>query len=182
MGMLIIVILRSTLRPHIGDISSTSSGQGVMWLGNKGGVAIRFRLFYTIFTFVNSHLAAYDDQVERRNADHAELRRALRLLAPAVVPRPGDESAGPAPIHSSDLLDSDYVFWLVSRPELKTGLNTLRLTLKARVVSVVEGPTCRKARLMTLSVTQRLKLPDRPSRQRCSGIDRGGGGGRSGLQ
>ncbi|KAG8886599.1 hypothetical protein FRB97_000018 [Tulasnella sp. 331] len=89
-GMLIIVIIRRTLRPHIGDVSSTSSGQGVMWLGNKGGVAVRFRLYDTIFTFVNSHLAAFDDQVERRNADYLELRRALRLHAPGVVPPPGN--------------------------------------------------------------------------------------------
>ncbi|KAG9037180.1 hypothetical protein FRB95_006433 [Tulasnella sp. JGI-2019a] len=109
-GMLIIAILRRPLRPHIGDISSTSSGQGVMWLGNKGGVAIQFRIYDTMLTFVNSHLAAFDDQIERRNSDYSELRRALSFHTPAVVPKASDESMPMT--HYSDIFNSDYVFWL----------------------------------------------------------------------
>ena len=67
-GMLILVFVRKTLRHHISSISSVSSGQGMMWMGNKGGVAIRFQIYDTVLCFVNSHLAAFDNMVERRNA------------------------------------------------------------------------------------------------------------------
>ena len=35
--------------------------------GNKGGVGISFKLFDTSICFVNSHFAAHQDEVERRN-------------------------------------------------------------------------------------------------------------------
>ncbi|KAG8976093.1 hypothetical protein FRB90_009338 [Tulasnella sp. 427] len=117
-GMLIIVIVKKSLRPHIHHIHSTSSGQGYMWLGNKGGVAVRFRVYDTVFTFVNSHLAAsraapgpLDDMVERRNADFTELRRVLKFPEPAAVPA-GDAEYTASGVQHSGILESDYTFWI----------------------------------------------------------------------
>ncbi|KAG8933215.1 hypothetical protein FRC02_012289 [Tulasnella sp. 418] len=109
-GMLIFVLVRKTLRHHISEISSASSGQGAMWLGNKGGVALRLRIYDTVFVFVNSHLAAFDNMVERRNADYSELRRLLRFpLPPDLFGEPS--MFGP----NAGVFDSDFTFWMVSK-------------------------------------------------------------------
>ncbi|KAG9051707.1 hypothetical protein FS837_000097 [Tulasnella sp. UAMH 9824] len=120
-GMLIIVIVKKSLRPHIHHIHSTSSGQGYMWLGNKGGVAVRFRIYDTVFTFINSHLAAsraaqagsVDDMIERRNADFTELRRVLKFPEPAAVPA-GDAEYTASGVQHSGILESDYTFWIIN--------------------------------------------------------------------
>lgn len=81
---------------------------------SAGGVAIRLKIDDTVFTFVDTHLAAYDDMVERRNADFHELRRGLNFPSPAIEPRGNDDGVS-SRLPRSDMLDSDYIFWLVSR-------------------------------------------------------------------
>lgn len=74
---------------------------------------MRFRVYDTVFTFVNSHLAAFDEQVERRNSDYSELRRLLKFPDPSPVPE-GEVEFNSAGIQYSGVLESDYTFWLVS--------------------------------------------------------------------
>ena len=83
----------------------------------KGGVAIRFRIFDTVFTFVNAHLAAFDEMVERRNADYTELRKALRFQEPESVPAE-DVDYTLSGTQTSGILSSDYTFWMVGHPKL----------------------------------------------------------------
>ena len=45
--------------------------------GNKGGVGVRLRVHDTTICFINSHLAAFTEMVERRNMDFAEIVRRL---------------------------------------------------------------------------------------------------------
>ena len=47
--------------------------------GNKGGVAVRLKVHETSLCFVNCHLAAHMDEVEKRNSDY---RQCLLRLAP----------------------------------------------------------------------------------------------------
>jgi phosphatidylinositol-bisphosphatase len=48
-------------------------------LGNKGGVAISLKYGETLLGFVNCHLAAHQDMVERRNEDYREIVGGLQV-------------------------------------------------------------------------------------------------------
>lgn len=50
--------------------------------GNKGGVAIRIRLYDTTLCFVNSHLAAHQDEVQRRNQDYRDISDRINFRKP----------------------------------------------------------------------------------------------------
>lgn len=45
--------------------------------GNKGGVGVRLRFYDSYMCFIGSHLAAFTDQVDRRNQDFAEICKRL---------------------------------------------------------------------------------------------------------
>jgi phosphatidylinositol-bisphosphatase len=65
----------------IEDVSADSAGCGIMgMMGNKGGVAIRFRLHDSYLCLVNSHLAADTKEVERRNQDYQEIQRRITFM------------------------------------------------------------------------------------------------------
>jgi phosphatidylinositol-bisphosphatase len=46
-------------------------------MGNKGGVAVRMRLYHTPVCFVCAHLTAGKKHVEERNSDYHEITRKL---------------------------------------------------------------------------------------------------------
>ena len=79
-GILMIVFVKKDLLRHVAGVSSDSAGCGIMgMMGNKGGVAVRFRIFDSWVCFINSHLAADSKEVERRNQDYAEICKRLRF-------------------------------------------------------------------------------------------------------
>ncbi|KAK0459184.1 DNase I-like protein [Desarmillaria tabescens] len=110
-GMLIIIIVKDSLKDCFKDVRTTAAGAGIMGImGNKGGTAIRLAFTPpptegiltqgpTILTFVNSHLAAFDVMVDRRNADYADLSKRLVFGGPNI----GD---------AMTLWESDAVFWM----------------------------------------------------------------------
>ncbi|GAA6030598.1 hypothetical protein JCM8097_006227 [Rhodosporidiobolus ruineniae] len=68
-GVLLLVYVRSDVKEHVSDVSSASLATGLMGLvANKGGVGVRLRYKDTPLTFVNSHLAAFTENVAQRNA------------------------------------------------------------------------------------------------------------------
>ncbi|XP_074658633.1 inositol polyphosphate 5-phosphatase OCRL-like isoform X2 [Tubulanus polymorphus] len=95
-GMMLIVFIQDKHVPFIADITSESVGTGLMGrMGNKGGVAVRFRLYNTTICFVNTHLAAHVDEYERRNQDFRDIMERL--------------SFGKV---DCSIKDHDMVFWL----------------------------------------------------------------------
>ncbi|KAL1692679.1 hypothetical protein GGG16DRAFT_50999 [Schizophyllum commune] len=118
-GMLIIIVVKKRLRPCFGDIKASAVGAGIMGImGNKGGTAIRVQFTPPFnnaeshdnpygpiaLTFVNAHLAAFDEMVDKRNADFHDLSRRLTFaLTPEVVATsPSSASSGlPASTSSS---------------------------------------------------------------------------------
>jgi phosphatidylinositol-bisphosphatase len=132
--MLVVVIVKKALQSCFTDIQPAAAGAGIMGVlvcesflhfhlynkfimlqGNKGGTAIRLTFTPpisggdsngTTFTFVNSHLAAFDEQYEKRNLDFHDLCR--RLNFDSEIP----DETGLAPLPIS-LYQSDVLFWMV---------------------------------------------------------------------
>ncbi|KAL9233145.1 hypothetical protein vseg_008175 [Gypsophila vaccaria] len=77
-GLLIAIWVRKNLRMHVGDldVSAVACGFG-RTIGNKGGVGLRLRVHDRIICFVNCHLAAHLEAVNRRNADFNHIYRTM---------------------------------------------------------------------------------------------------------
>ncbi|KAK7107287.1 inositol polyphosphate 5-phosphatase OCRL-like isoform X2 [Littorina saxatilis] len=79
-GILLIVFIREKLAKHVSFIDSDSVPTGIMgFMGNKGGVSVRFTLQSTSFCFINSHLAAHQEEFERRNQDYRDIMSKTRF-------------------------------------------------------------------------------------------------------
>ncbi|KAJ7753891.1 DNase I-like protein [Mycena olivaceomarginata] len=98
-GMLIVVIVRRTLRPCFSEIKTSAAGTGIMGLMNPGP---------TVLTFVNAHLAAFDEMVEKRNADFHDLAKRLRFDLGPTLP---EGATAPVPV-TCNIFESDALFWM----------------------------------------------------------------------
>ena len=61
-------------------------------------------------TFVNAHLAAFDEYTERRNADFHDLSRRLLFVPPAETSSGAEAAEQP----SESIFQSDVLFWMAS--------------------------------------------------------------------
>ncbi len=60
-GMMVIVFVRTSLLPYIGEVSTDSVGTGVLGMGgNKGAVAVGFSIFRSFIAVLCSHFAAHE--------------------------------------------------------------------------------------------------------------------------
>ncbi|KAJ4479376.1 DNase I-like protein [Lentinula aciculospora] len=150
-GMLIMVIVKKSLRTCFSDIMTSSVGAGILGLmGNKGGTAIRLAFTPpasglenldtafnnsatseqdyhgvetpgpTVFTFVVSHLAAFDEMVTKRNADFHELSK--RLVFDSSGGLTVSQSLVSVP-EKFGVFETDILFWMVSPPDLNYRIN-----------------------------------------------------------
>ena len=120
-GILLTVYVRTEFLPYISDVQTDVAGVGIMGvMGNKGGVAIRFRFHDSSFCFVNSHLAARMGNVQRRNQDHKEICRRLAFQVgggdSSGDDHLGSGGSGKASKSGSGrafgIFDHDFLFWL----------------------------------------------------------------------
>lgn len=95
-GMLLIVHVRNEMYSFVRNVSVDTVGTGIMGkMGNKGGVGVRLKLHDTTLCFVNSHLAAHTEEVERRNQDYQEICSRMNFKKPP-----------------QSIKDHDQVYWL----------------------------------------------------------------------
>ncbi|GAB1603022.1 inositol polyphosphate 5-phosphatase OCRL-1-like isoform X1 [Argonauta hians] len=79
-GVMLIVFVTEQLSPYVKYIDADYVATGIMGLlGNKGGVAIRMTIHSTSLCFINSHLAAHQEEFERRNQDYRDIVNRLRF-------------------------------------------------------------------------------------------------------
>ena len=77
-GVMLCVFATKRLNRHISEIAIQYAGVGYGgFLGNKGGVAVRFRAFDSSYCYLCAHLAAHRDKVKERNNDFASLSRKI---------------------------------------------------------------------------------------------------------
>lgn len=78
-GMLLLVFVSPKLKRDVSSTDAASVGTGLMgYIGNKGAVGVRLVLGDTLrLVFVDSHLAAFANAVDRRNWDAAEIVRRM---------------------------------------------------------------------------------------------------------
>ncbi|ESO88961.1 hypothetical protein LOTGIDRAFT_106380, partial [Lottia gigantea] len=75
-GVLLIVFIQEKHIPFVNRnfIDTDSVATGIMGImGNKGGVSVRLTLHNTSLCFINSHLAAHQEEYERRNQDYRDI-------------------------------------------------------------------------------------------------------------
>ncbi|KAF6751635.1 DNase I-like protein [Ephemerocybe angulata] len=116
-GMLIVVIVKKSLKGCFTDIKATSAGAGILGvMGNKGATAVRVTFTppgasgSTVLTFVNAHLAAFDEMVDKRNQDFHDLSK--RLTFEVTWPSEEDQELDYS-LPTLSAYESDALFWMV---------------------------------------------------------------------
>lgn len=108
-GLYLCVVVKQELKPAISDVSIAAVKTGLSGFhGNKGAVAIRFRINDSSFCFVNSHLAAHHSNFIERNAD------AATILKQPVFPILREEYPHLSLVNGGDgtlILDHEKIFF-----------------------------------------------------------------------
>ncbi|KIL66111.1 hypothetical protein M378DRAFT_192118 [Amanita muscaria Koide BX008] len=124
-GMFLVIFVRKPVAPYFTDVKTGAVGAGLMGvMGNKGATAVRLTFTpkqddregvntpkSTVLTFVNAHLAAFDEMVDRRNVDFHDLSKRL-IFETRVEQEEEIEEGIDASIPWIGLFNTDALFWL----------------------------------------------------------------------
>ena len=81
-GVMVCVLVKRAMRPHVSAVAGATAGVGIGgFLGNKGGAAVRMRIFDSTVCFVCAHLAAHRGNVQGRNANFRSINEKFVLDA-----------------------------------------------------------------------------------------------------
>jgi len=79
-GMLLCIFILDIHKKYISMVESDTISCGIMGLmGNKGGVAISFKLYDSMLCFINCHLASSVNNVDKRNQDYEDIKNKLKF-------------------------------------------------------------------------------------------------------
>ena len=110
------VFATKKLNRHISEIAIQYAGVGYGgFMGNKGGVAIRFRAFDSTFCYLCAHLAAHRDKVKERNNDFASLSRKIVFevsMKKSSLTRSSDSSSSDVQQQYVNVEGHDVLVWL----------------------------------------------------------------------
>ncbi|KAK2460857.1 hypothetical protein APHAL10511_007327 [Amanita phalloides] len=124
-GMFIVIFVKKSVKFYFTDVKTCAAGAGLMGvMGNKGATAIRVTFSpkadnqlgvktpnSTVLTFVNAHLAAFDEMFDRRNTDYQDLSKRLTFETNARLPEEAEEDIDTL-LPWLGLFNSDALFWL----------------------------------------------------------------------
>ncbi|KAL5009466.1 hypothetical protein ScPMuIL_011771 [Solemya velum] len=79
-GVMLLVYIKEEYYSHVRHADCDMVATGILGvMGNKGGVSVRIQIHNTSICFVNCHLAAHQDEIERRNQDYRDIEFKLRF-------------------------------------------------------------------------------------------------------
>ncbi|KAF7990591.1 hypothetical protein HCN44_000396 [Aphidius gifuensis] len=97
-GMMLIIYSQNSHSYFIKNVTVDTVGTGIMGkLGNKGGVAVSLLIHNTSICFVNAHLAAHNEEYDRRNQDYTDICSRLSFTNATS---------------QKNLKDHDQIYWL----------------------------------------------------------------------
>lgn len=107
-GILILVFAKLLHKPFLSEVAVTCVGTGFLnTLGNKGAVAARFRLYDRVLSCVACHLAAHDNNIDRRNQDFRDVVRKAIFPSSTLSNAASDFENSDSAVHSTRTFPSD---------------------------------------------------------------------------
>ncbi|KAJ9469921.1 Type I inositol polyphosphate 5-phosphatase 13 [Diplonema papillatum] len=126
-GLVIAVLVRKDMRPHTQGVATAITRCGAMGnnVANKGGVAVRLQLHRTTLCFTNAHLAAHQNEVERRNRDFTRIveNQQFEFSLAREPPSAGGGGGGTASAGAGNLGRADAVDAANTGPPSNGSLN-----------------------------------------------------------